>query len=225
MTTHPETADIFLVRHAPVVKKPGHVPPSDPPIIDQPYALETITSMLPSDAEWHVSPLHRTRQTAALLMPHLDPAAIHEDSRLAEMEFGAWADRPVSDVWNEIKDGPLHNWSFVTADRTPPDGGSFIDLVTQVRGWMDDLAASFTPTPRIVVTHGGVIRAAISVALAAQPEHAVGIPVPHFGVARLCLMDPARATAAGGNWLFAGLFAGLHAGLSDPLAVPDQSGA
>lgn len=213
MTPHPETADIFLVRHAPVVKKPGHVPPSNPPIIDQPYALEMITHMLPSGADWYVSPLLRTQQTAALLTQRLEPASMQEDGRLAEMEFGAWADRPVSDVWNEIKDGPLHNWSFVTAGTTPPDGGSFIDLVDQVRGWMDDLAGSFTPKPRIVVTHGGVIRAAISVALAAEPEHAVGIPVPHFGVARLSLMDPARAIAEGGSWLFAGL--------SDPLAVPD----
>jgi len=212
MTAHPETAEIFLVRHAPVVKRPGHVPPSDPPIIDQPYALRELTAMLPRDAEWHVSPLQRARQTAALLMPHLAPASTHEDSRLAEMEFGGWADRPVAEVWAEIKDGPLHNWSFVTAGTTPPGGGSFHDLVRQVQGWMDGLADEFSATPRIAVTHAGVIRAAISIAMAAVPDHAVGIPVPHFGVARLRLMDPDRATAAGGSWLFAGL--------SDPQAVP-----
>lgn len=216
MTSHPETADIFFVRHAPVEKKPGHVPPSDPPIIDQPYELEMIAGMLPSDADWHVSPLSRTRQTTALLTPHLRPASLQEDTRLAEMEFGSWADRPVADVWDEIKGGPLHNWSFVTAGTTPPDGESFNDLIVRVGGWMDALAAGFTPTPRIVVTHSGVIRAAISIAMAASPEHVVGIPVPHFGVAHLRLMNPARASEAGGSWLFAGL--------SDPQAVPAGSG-
>jgi hypothetical protein len=51
--------------------------------------------------------------------------------------------------------------------------------------------------------------------MAAAPEHAVGIAVPHFGVARLRLMDPTRATAAGGSWLFAGL--------SDQQVVPVSS--
>lgn len=216
MTAHPETADIYFVRHAPVVKKPGHVPPSDPPIIDQPYALQAITGLLPQSADWHVSPMRRAQQTAALLSPRLSPASMHQDSRLAEMEFGAWADRPVTDVWEEIKDGPLHNWSFVTAGTTPPDGGSFIDLISQLRGWMDELATSFTPSPRIIVTHAGVIRAAICIAMAAEPEHAVGIPVPHFGVLRLRLMDPSHASAAGGSWLFAGL--------TDPAAVPGSAG-
>ena len=216
MTSHPETAEIFLIRHAPVVKEAGHVPPADPPIVEQSYRLEALASMLPTGADWQVSPLHRTKQTAALLTPRLAPALMQEDARLAEMEFGDWAGRPVSDVWDEIKDGPLHNWSFVTADTTPPGGSSFHDLVGQVQGWMDDLAANFTPAPRIMVTHGGVIRAAISIAMAGASEHAVGIPVPHFGVARLRLMDPARAKAAGGAWLFAGL--------SDPQAVPDGTG-
>lgn len=215
MTTHPETAEIFLVRHAPVVKRPGHVPASNPPIIEQPYRLDRITDVLPRGADWHVSPRQRTRQTAALLTPHLDPARMNEDSRLAEMEFGDWADRPVADVWDEIKDGPLHNWSFVTAGTVPPGGSSFHDLIRQVAGWMDDLATSFTPAPRIVVTHAGVIRAAICIAMAAAPEHAVGIAVPHFGVARLRLMDPTRATAAGGSWLFARL--------SDQQVVPVSS--
>jgi len=216
MTAHPATADIFLIRHAPVVKTPGHVPPSNPPIIDQPYNLQPLLGMLPSGADWHVSPLDRTRQTAALLTAHLEPGSLQEDDRLAEMEFGAWAGQPVSDVWNEIKDGPLHNWSFVTADTTPPDGNSFNDLTGQVRNWMDDLAASFTPAPRIVITHAGVIRAAIAITMAAAPEHAVGIPVPHFAVAQLRLMDPERASARGGGWLFAGL--------SDPQAVPAGAG-
>jgi len=217
MTPHPETAEIFFVRHAPVVKRAGHVPPSDPSIIDQDYILDPLIAMLPRGADWHVSPFDRTRQTAALLAPHLEPGSTTEDDRLAEMEFGDWADRPVADVWNKIKDGPLHNWSFVTADTTPPGGTSFAELSRRVESWMSELAGNFTPAPRIVVTHAGVMRAVIGIAMAAQPDQVVGIPVPYFGVARLCLMDPQRATQAGGCWLFSGL--------ADPQVAPLPNGA
>ena len=59
-----------------------------------------------------------------------------------------------------------------------------------------------TLTPRIIVTHAGVMRAAMSVALHAPLDHVVGIPVPHFGILRLTLMEPSRADAQGGCWLF-----------------------
>ncbi|MGC6452792.1 MAG: histidine phosphatase family protein [Candidatus Puniceispirillaceae bacterium] len=216
MTDHPDIAEIFFIRHAPVAKLAGHVPPADPPILDQTYALDALVETLPQGAIWHVSPLTRAHQTAALLTPGLAPAAMREDERLAEMEFGTWADRPVAEVWDEIKDGPLHNWSFVTASRKPPDGESFDELVMRVGAWMEDLAADFAPAQHVVVTHAGVIRAMMCKVLAAPPDHCIGIPVPHFGVARVTLMDPARATADGGPWLFAGL--------SDPRAVRAGSG-
>ena len=57
MSRHPETSEIFFVRHAPVVKKSGHVPPADPPIQDLDYRLERVAAMLPQGADWHVSPL------------------------------------------------------------------------------------------------------------------------------------------------------------------------
>ena len=48
MSRHPETSEIFFVRHAPVVKKSGHVPPADPPIQD-PVSYTHLT--LPTNRE------------------------------------------------------------------------------------------------------------------------------------------------------------------------------
>ena len=45
MSRHPETSEIFFVRHAPVVKKSGHVPPADPPIQDLDYRVERVAAM------------------------------------------------------------------------------------------------------------------------------------------------------------------------------------
>ena len=215
MSRHPETSEIFFVRHAPVVKKSGHVPPADPPIQDLDYRLEQVAAMLPQGADWHVSPLLRAHQTAALLTPLLAPKSMTESANLAEMDLGTWAERPVAEVWEEIERGPLHNWSFVTAELEPPGGDSFATLMKRVGNWMDEAAESFTAEPQIVVAHSGVIRAALAHALQASPDHAVGVPVPHFGILHLRLMEPARASADGGHWLFAGL--------KDPEALPEAT--
>lgn len=212
MNDHPEIRDLFFVRHAPVRKRAGHVPPSDPPVRALDYKLDRVATMLPKGAEWHVSPLQRARQTAAQLEPLLSPLCRTEAVELSEMEFGDWADRPVADVWDEIKSGPLHNWSFLTADTLPPGGESFAMLAERVAGWMETIA--FKASPLIIIAHSGVIRAALAHATGMTAEQAVGIPVAHFGILHLRQMDPARALAAGGQWLFAGL--------SDPKAVPNS---
>ena len=202
MSTHPQTGSLYFIRHAPVVKRPGHVPPADPPITSGPFNLAPLREQLPEDAIWHVSPLQRTVQTAELLKNHLKPARVSPTADLVEMDHGSWHDMPVSQVWDEIKDGPLHNWTFLPADTVPPQGESFGMLAGRVRDWMKKIEAGFDTTPRIIVTHAGVMRAALSVALHAPLDHVVGIPVPHFGILRLTLMDPARSDARGGCWLF-----------------------
>jgi alpha-ribazole phosphatase len=205
MTPHPDSCDVFLVRHAPVVKQRNHVPPADPPIESRHFDVTPLVSQLPTAADWHVSPLRRAQQTAQLLTPGLAPAAMSTAPDLVEMDFGVWHDRPVAEIWDQIKDGPLHNWGFLTADLTAPQGESFAAQADRVASWMRGLENTFTPTPKIVITHAGVIRAAMALALAAPLNHVIGVPVPHFGVLKLTLMDPARATAAGGAWLFGGL--------------------
>jgi alpha-ribazole phosphatase len=205
MTAHPESREIFFIRHAPVVRQAGHVPPADPPIEQRGFDVEPLVSLLPASAEWYVSPLQRTQQTAALLTPSLSPASLSEAPELVEMDHGSWHDRPVAEIWEQIKDAPLHNWTFLTVDRVAPQGESFAMLADRVAGWMRRCEEGFNTTPGIVITHAGVIRAAMAVALAAPLDHVVGIPVPHFGMLKLTLMDPPRATAAGGAWLFNGL--------------------
>ena len=49
------------------------------------------------------------------------------------------------------------------------------------------------------------MRAVLAAALGAPLSQVIGVPVPHFGLLRLTLMDPARATHDGGAWLFGGL--------------------
>ncbi|MDA9930022.1 histidine phosphatase family protein [Alphaproteobacteria bacterium] len=224
MSEHPDICEFYFVRHAPVVKQSGHVPPSDPPIQKQEYATERLIQHLPHNADWHVSPLRRARETEALLVPSLAPASRTICDALKEMDFGDWHDAPIGEVWSQIAKGPLHNWSFVGPDTQPPAGESFATMAKRVQRWMDSRAADFPalppspdsnaisrPRPQIIIAHGGVMRAAMAYAMGASLSQVVGIPIAHFGLMRLSLMDPdsliesEQANGAGGGWLFGGL--------------------
>ena len=203
--THPRMADFYFIRHAPVVKQSGHLPPHDPDIADGPYKLDPLIALLPENADWHISPLRRTQQTAALLTPGLAPHSQNLEGRLVEMAFGKWDDQPVADVWAELANGPKHNWSFLTPEVTPPGGESYADLCVRVSEWLDYIAATLFAQPhqmppQIVVSHSGVLRAVMRHVMQTTPEFTIGIPITHFGCLHLSLMEPDRAIDAGGAW-------------------------
>ena len=198
--THPAVTDLYFIRHAPVIKREEHLPPHDPPIKDGPFDLAPLKNRLPKHADWHISPLLRTRQTADLLMPDLVPGSVIFDDRLVEMSFGDWHDQPVSDVWTEIADGPRHNWSFIMPETQPPGGESFASQCQRIDGWLNDRAALRANNPQIIVTHAGVISAALGHILGLPPQKAIGISVKNFAVLHVNLMEPERATDAGGPW-------------------------
>lgn len=220
---HPMTREIFMVRHAPTSTPPGTVPAADPPLREGDYGLSRVTALLPEGADWLVSPTERTRRTAELLAPALAPFSTCEEPLLVEMDHGEWHGRPIEEVWSILAKEPLHNWQFFGADTVPPGGESFAQLCARMRRWMDSMTESFEGIsgvdeacirPAVAVTHAGVIRAAMTVALDAPPERLVGVPVPNFGVLKLKVMASADALHAGGPWLFDGL--------TDPRAVESR---
>lgn len=206
---HPRTIDFYFIRHAPVVKRSGHLPPHDPDITAGPFDLTALIDQLPANADWHVSPLNRTQQTAALLTPTLAPHTISLDEQVVEMDFGSWDERPVADVWQELERGPKHNWSFITPDTMPPEGESFRMQCQRISTWMDSIAEAVFANPenrdQIVITHSGVVRAVMRHVLQCDPEMTIGIPVTHFGCLKVTCMEPRRAVDAGGVWQLSAL--------------------
>lgn len=107
--------------------------------------------------EWHVSPLARTRHTARLLgadRPLVSPALI-------EMDWGEWTGRRLAELRRE------HGAVMVENERRgldfrPPGGESPRDVRARFAAWIEERADG--PEPLCVVTHKGVIRAAISLA-------------------------------------------------------------
>jgi broad specificity phosphatase PhoE len=103
-------------------------------------------------------PEKRARQTAELLGLQ---AAI--EPRLADLDCGRWR----GDVLGGVRPADLAIWLTDPA-RAPHGGESVVEIINRVRGWMDSLTARRGRL--IAVTHPGVIRAAILVALDAPPK-------------------------------------------------------
>ncbi len=120
------------------------------------------------------SPLSRTRETMTLLRGAmgLDPDDYRLDERLKEIRFGRWEGR----TWPEIaavdpaavKARKRDKWRAV-----PPGGESYAQLRDRVRPWLGTLRDD-----SIVVAHGGVARAILTLVTDLDPEVAPGIEIP-----------------------------------------------
>ncbi len=104
------------------------------------------------------APEKRTRQTAELLGLRAETEPL-----LADLNCGAWRGSVLNGV------GPAELTLWLTDPTQAPHGGeSVVDLVARVGDWLDSL--SDRRGRLVAVTHPGVIRAAIIVALSAPPK-------------------------------------------------------
>ena len=196
-----DITDFYFIRHGPVVKKDGHLPPHDAPLIDQPFDLDALVKTLPHHADWHISPLQRAQQTAALLTGHLAPTSKITEAALAEQDFGDWQNQPIAAIWQQLATLPKHNWSFITHDFCPPHGESFDQQMLRVASWCDLQERKRFTTAQIIVTHIGTIRAVLAHILGLPADVAQAIEVPYFGGLHTSLMAKHHAADnLGGAW-------------------------
>ena len=99
------------------------------------------------------SPLGRTRETALIIGRELglDPSEWRDDSRLAELRYGAWE----GFTWKEIEaDHPnaMATWRADPEGYCPPDGETHFELRRRSAAVLADVIASGTRT--VIVSHG-----------------------------------------------------------------------
>jgi len=112
---------------------------------------------------------------------------------LRDCDFGRWAGRSLAEVQTETPDA-VAEW--LLDPRAAPHGGeSFMDVMTRVGEWMEDLLA--VDGSVLAITHALVIRAAIAHALGTDPEAFRRIDVAPLTRARL--------SGVGGRWTLAAL--------------------
>ncbi|MDE2318543.1 MAG: histidine phosphatase family protein [Rhodospirillales bacterium] len=173
---------LLLIRHAPSAA-PGRlagrldVPctlPGEPVLA---LARQRAAQLCP-DARLISSPARRCLETARALHPG---AEISENASLWEQDFGAWEGLETTALPDL---GPMNREEL--AAHRPPGGESFLELAQRAQSALGSIQGR-----AIIVTHAGVIRAALGMALQ-DVSQGLAFEVAPFSATLL--------TVAGGEW-------------------------
>ena len=218
MTPPEDITSWWWVRHAPVVGYDGIIygaqdVPADTSDVE---AYESLAKELPKDALWVTSHLARTHVTADAIaeagLTH--PERLVEEG-LGEQNFGEWQDMTYAaqdaDWRARLGDNPLHKFWYCPADFRPEGGESFVDMIERVSLVIKRLTAANQGRNIVAVAHGGVIRAALALALNLKPDHAFGFQTENLSTTRI---DHVKGPGAGGDWRVA--FVNKRAGNKAP---------
>ena len=162
---------LYLVRHAPVAAPAGtFIGSTDLPLAGTGLEpLSGVARRLAGVDCWWCSPMLRARQTLEKIVQADGPAVPRFDDRLREIDFGRWEEKRFAEIVARDP-GPVDAWQEY-ADFSFPRGEAVADFVQRV-GEMLAVFSSSGLERIAVVTHGGVIRTMICLAL--------GLPARHY---------------------------------------------
>ncbi|PHS03707.1 MAG: alpha-ribazole phosphatase [Kordia sp.] len=176
--------EIYLIRHtSPKIDKGICYGQSD---IDVQNSFEdevvTIKKNLPvtiDNIAVYSSPLVRCKKLAQCFSKE-----ITFDDRLMEVNFGDWELKP----WDGINEEELNTWmgDFVTI--APPNGESYVQLSERVNTAFDAIVKA-SGKDKIIVAHGGVIRAIVAKIKQIALKDSFNIKIPYSHVVKLVKDD------------------------------------
>lgn len=174
---------LLLVRHAATGATRDFAFPADEPL-DARGRNEAAQLSVPRGYGVISSPALRcaqTAQAAGLTVDRVEPA-------LAESNFGTWAGRTLS----KVADDDMAAW-MADPDATPHGGESLRAFARRVGDWLDGEAIA--EGADAVITHGGVIKAAV--------VHALGAPLEAFWRVDVAPLSKSEMHAHDGRWTVA----------------------
>jgi len=176
----------WWVRHAPVRGDGGNIYGQADIDCDtgDTEVFEAVAKMLPRNAVWYASNLKRTHKTADAIWAagFPKPPGMIKDAAFAEQHLGEWqgmnraaflASRPPGSAW------------FADVNEPAPGGESFMDLYTRVCRAIVRINTKEAGRDIIAVGHGGVIKAAVGLALSGQPDRGLSFDIDNVSVTRL----------------------------------------
>jgi len=122
------------------------------------------------------SPLVRAQETAGAF-----GAPLEIDPRFAELDYGDWEGRPVSDVEPEV----WKTWRS-DLDFRPPNGETLNELGVRTRLGLDDLIEDAAQRDVVVVSHVSPIKASVAWALGVDDAATWRM---YLGQAAICRID------------------------------------
>ncbi|MFN3671457.1 MAG: histidine phosphatase family protein [Bosea sp. (in: a-proteobacteria)] len=126
-----------------------------------------------AELDFVCSPMQRSRETMEILRRGLgvEPEAYRVDERLRELTFGRWEGFTWRDIRKSERDlaqaRERDKWGFV-----PPEGESYRMLAERIRPVFAGLGRE-----AVVVSHGGVARAAMALTGAVSPQKAALVDI------------------------------------------------
>jgi broad specificity phosphatase PhoE len=154
---------------------------------DQPL-LRALAQRLPRPAHWVVTPLSRTRLTAAALFRAGYPEQpIAVEPGLTEQELGAWQGLLHEALPAQLSE-PAHPFWPLSGSERPPGGESIDDVIARVGPALENLAQLRHGEDLVVISHGGAIRAAMAYAVGLSAQQAL-----HFAIQNLSLTTLERS--------------------------------
>jgi broad specificity phosphatase PhoE len=186
----------WWVRHAPVAHEGRIYGQEDKPCdCSETPVFTGLARQLPKGADWVVSNLRRTHETAAAIVragldgpsdvPGPDAPAIPE---LAEQNFGDWQGLTYEEL-REQRGGEFHRFWHAPAHERAPGGESFVDMLERVSRAIHRLLDSHRGRDIIAVAHGGTIRSALGLALGLEPEACLAFTMENCSVTRIEHID------------------------------------
>lgn len=155
-------------------------------------AYEWLASRLPEGARWFLTPLTRTRSTAAAIFAAGYPEAEPEiEPRFVEQHLGEWQGITHEEFTARLTAPPHPFWPHA-ADERPPGGETLADVIGRVGPALEDMAEQMPGQDVVVIAHGGSIRAALAYALRLDAHQAFQFSVKNLSLTRL--------EWHGGNW-------------------------
>ncbi|MDM7831487.1 histidine phosphatase family protein [Cellulomonas edaphi] len=113
------------------------------------------------------SPMVRTQMTAGVIAERLG-LPVRTDAAFQEADFGEWQGLTAEEIEARWP-GQLEPW-HTRADVEPPGGESIEQVGERLRRGLDSLLEAGTDRTVVVVSHAVAIRAALGVAMGAQPS-------------------------------------------------------
>ncbi len=194
----------WWIRHAPVINHGGRIYGQDDLECDcsDVESFRRLARMLPADALWVTSHLSRARATADSIIAQLPDGAAPTplvEPDLAEQHFGDWRGL-THDELAARRDGAWHRFWLAPAAEAPPGGESFVQVIERVSAVVARLCRKHAGRDIIAVSHGGVIRAALAIALDLDPERALAIATENCALTRVeHIAGEAGSHAPGGD--------------------------
>lgn len=169
----PQVTRLYLLRHGPTTAPPGClVGASDIPLSGQ--GLTRLHPLFPQlhDLDlWYCSPLLRTRQTLEYMQAQgCVMQTVAFDERLREIHFGAWEMQTFTSIAAAYPE-EIELWSKAYRSFVFPQGEAVADFVQRVQELLTTLVHTEFRSIGLM-THGGVIRTLLCLAL--------GLPVEHY---------------------------------------------